>query len=388
MNTFNKMVTFKEIETFLQTLSAVRSTDDATVRLPHKLSQRIGVEVALIQAILTWSQSQTVPVLRTYIQSAERAADGNSSSITDSAVGLCAATLSKSIQDAGGREIRAQVWSRARQTVEQMESGVARFQRGASFAAVAFDGTSRPAPCPLYAPSGSVLAREDASALLEQTLLGPAGAGLNLDQKRRLGTALPSLCTLLYEIFRNTHAWARTRVDGVPIRRNARGVLIRQYRGSKSEMASQHASTPAMKAYIETLAERTKGDRMRLLELSVFDGGPGLVRRFTRQQDLNELTSQREVQVIAESFARHATTSNAAHRGEGLEAAISELNAVDGFLRLRTGRISVHRDFGAIPRGVNEPLGESGDNATTGLPPVAGTVFTFVVPLDPKKDEQ
>lgn len=362
-------------------VSLQASTGDIPVWLPTDIPERIGVDVSLLQLLMSWSQKQSTPSLRVRgasLKDAEPALD----KLCDNVVGLSALTLSKTISSWDEHDIRSQAHVKAGQQVAEMVEQRAKFQRGSSFAVLCFDGTSKRFPRNLYYANGEVLSRRDLKALFTKRLKLAEGNDARRDRIEEVATRLG---TILFETFRNTHQWARTTVDGVPIRRSVRGLLIRRYRQTPSSpgpgLEARHEQDAPMAKFIAShIAQAESGG---VLELSVFDGGPGLVRRSRGISDLSSLSLEEERAACVACFDKHNTSSGMPHRGIGLYASLRELDRLGGFLRLRTGRMSLYRNFH------DERFQEGAPTSLSNWPnqdgrltaDVAGTVLTFILPI-------
>lgn len=357
------------------------STGDVQLWLPANISERIGVDVSLLQLLMTWSQKQAVPSLRTRGVLLDDA-DTGLSKICDNVVGLSAVILSRRIASWDDIDIRSQAHAKASQRVDAMVEERAKFQRGAAFAALCFDGTSKPHPRNLYYANGEVLSARDLKALFARRL---RLAESNSARRERIEDVATRLGTILFETFRNTHQWARTTVDGVPIRKGVRGLLIRQYRQHPASRGSGLEARHGQDAPLANFLARhlDQNESGGVLELSVFDGGPGLVRRSQGTSDLSSLSLEYERAACLACFDKHNTSSGLPHRGIGLYASMRELHKLGGFMRLRTGRMSLYRNFH------NEPFQEGAPASFADWPvqdgrvnaDVAGTVLTFILPI-------
>lgn len=353
------------------------STGSARLSLPSDIPERIGVDVSLLQLLMTWSQKQEVPTLHTWVPSNDSEA---LESVCDSVVGLSAVTLSQAISSRDKEEIRASAHAAAGRAVDAMIREDAKFQRGLSFAVLCFDGTSKGRPRNLYYANGDVLSARDLKALFARRLKLIEG---NSARRARIEDVATRLGTILFETFRNTHQWARTSVDGVPIRRGVRGLLVRRHRQHSSQPGSgleerHERDAPLARFLASHLDPAGSGG---VLELSVFDGGPGLVRRCRSTSDLASLSLKEERDACLECFDKHKTWSGVPHRGMGLYAAMRELDQLGGFLRLRTGRLSLYRNFHEEPFVEGAPASFADWPTSEAVAEVAGTVLTFIVPI-------
>ncbi|MBN9688992.1 MAG: hypothetical protein J0M24_02045 [Verrucomicrobia bacterium] len=371
--------TIQSVEHHHATLQA--ATGDLQMWIPTDIPERIGVDVSILQLLMTWSQKQTVPSLRTRGMLLADA-DAGLSKLCDNVVGLSAVTLSKMISSWDQEDIRSQAHAKASQQVDEMVKECAKFQRGASFAVLCFDGTSKAHPRNLYYANGDVLSERDLKLLFTKRL---KLAEPNSARRERIEEVAMRLATILFETFRNTHQWARTTVDGVPIRRGVRGLLMRRYRqhpaSTGSALRDRHEQDAPLANFLANYLDHTASGGM--LELSVFDGGPGLVRRLRGTSDLTSLSLEDERATCFECFNKHKTSSGVPHRGIGLYASMRELNKLGGFLRLRTGRLSLYRSFHEDPFREGEPASFADWPIQDGHPyaDVAGTVLTFLIPI-------
>ena len=88
---------------------------------------------------------------------------------------------------------------------------------------------------------------------------------------------------------------------------------------------------------------------MQLLEISVFDTGPGLGLRWLSEkegrQSYAEISHDEELAAVQTCFKKHATTKASQFKGQGLSMALMALKRLDAFMTLRTGRLSLYQDF-------------------------------------------
>lgn len=371
--------TIQSVERHLVKLQ--ESKDAVQVWLPGDIPERIGVDVSLLQLLMTWSQKQVAPALRTRGMLFHDAEAGLAK-MCDNVVGLSALTLSKSIVSWDQKDVRLQAHTKASEQVDEMVEERSKFQRGSSFAVLCFDGTSKPHPRNLYYANGEVLSARDLEALFTKRLKRAESSSARRERIEEVATRLG---TILFETFRNTHQWARTNVDGVPIRRGVRGLLIRRYRQNPSlpgsGLKARHEQDAPLADFLAKHFAQTESGGV--LELSVFDGGPGLVRRSRRNNDLISLSLDDERAACLACFDKHKTSSGMPHRGIGLYAAMRELNQLGGFLRLRTGRMSLYRSFEDDPfqEGAPASLRDWPKQPGQANADVAGTVLTFILPI-------
>ena len=80
------------------------------------------------------------------------------------------------------------------------------------------------------------------------------------------------------------------------------------------------------------------------LELSIVDGGLGYAQKITGKT-LAELTLEQERQATVNCFKRGISSKKSQSRGEGLDNVWRTLCELNGFIRLRTGRVCLFQTF-------------------------------------------
>ncbi|MEM5346072.1 hypothetical protein [Paraburkholderia azotifigens] len=242
---------------------------------------------------------------------------------------------------------------------------------------------SRPKP-------GSLRPREEFVQLTSRIISACAPSAERLFRGNE--PALESIGMLLYELFKNTNEHAVTDAKGHAYSKNLRAVMAKfvQY---ESESVDERvvSSDPSLARYLsENFANRAQTSaapsaptqQTPLLELTVVDTGPGLVRRwlsrYGREGDIN-LSIDREVELVRACFELHATTKDKNAAGGGLTYVLETLNQLNAYLRLRTGRICLVQDFSASDSAEFAPSHWLEDR--TELPHTAGAAFSIVFPL-------
>jgi hypothetical protein len=370
--------TIASVEEHLAGLQA--TTCDVDLVLPSAVTERIGVDASLLQFLMTWSQKQNTPRLRTYVDT-RRDPTAMLETLCERVVGISAVTLSRSITSVDKQDIRASAWKAAGNQVQQMIRDEAHFQRGTSYAVLCFDGTTMAWPSNLYHPTREVRSLGEFEAIFGLVL---ERSETRRVRRERIQDVVMRLGSILFETFRNTDQWARTGVDGVPISRGVRGLLVRRYREPSSDMARRHAEDAPISEFLAHHVNSEDERRVGVLELSVFDGGPGLVRRYRDTNALSGLSLAEERSVCLECFDKHKTSSKLPHRGVGLHAAMRDLSSLGGLLRLRTGRLSLYRNFAKDPfeDGLSARFSDwPTPGHASGVAEVAGAVLTFVLPI-------
>ncbi|MEZ6039633.1 MAG: hypothetical protein R3C20_03955 [Planctomycetaceae bacterium] len=193
---------------------------------------------------------------------------------------------------------------------------------------------------------------------------------------------------ILYELIKNTHDWGRTGVDNVPLRPSVRGILFTRLNVNLEGAIASAGGNPALESYVTSLGQRSRDNYVRFLELSVFDSGPGLASRWLSKPLTDDVTAEEELAACFSCLSKHKTSSRASNRGLGLYDVMHTLDELHGFMRLRTGRLALFRDFVSSPLQADEQMNgptlfdwHSASTVPTRIPQTTGTLFTMVIPL-------
>ena len=127
-----------------------------------------------------------------------------------------------------------------------------------------------------------------------------------------------------------------------------------------------------------------------ILEISIFDSGPGLYRSFEKNPEM--ATLQEEYTSLSNCFREGVTSKpNGVGFGRGLNKARLILDKKNAFVSIRTGRLSVYRNFHTSPLlnledpdkpdvGFYDEINKSDTNFSENSA-VEGLAYTILVPL-------
>jgi len=341
-----------------------------------------GGEAALIQWLVAWAQSPGTFILRTFATSVD---DPQLERLSRRLYGLVAALCCDSaLNYRGDTDITGALASLALSQLEALQGHSPRSaSRGQSVEILCVDHLGRSAPKLLYQRDANgmskVRPRNDfadvAAMVLDVTVQG--GYRRNVSS-----SAANAFAEMLFEIFRNTEDHARTSLDQNELRRSVRGFQARTHGllpGALNEIVGDFVP---LRTFCERLQPDPGSRQVHLMELSVFDSGIGFAQSWTKKK-LSDMTLQEERDAVEECFSKKSSKPNRGF-GEGLPHVIRLLQKQGGFLRLRTGRLSLYADMGraadvvdAVPFELQpwvpddeEPLHEA-----------AGALLTVLMPL-------
>ncbi|WP_139143309.1 hypothetical protein [Janthinobacterium sp. HH104] len=222
------------------------------------------------------------------------------------------------------------------------------------------------------------------------------------------------LATILHELFKNTHDHARTTVDKRPLPISIRGVYSRYYSAEdlaktvpKSKKDKNGNELPLVINQVERYASYFLRPRvgqnnrlvaveaptfLGLLELSIFDTGPGFAATYLKDR-IADSTAQDQFEAVRGCFKTGRSATEDETRGYGLWKVLRDLNDMKGFIRVRTNRVHVYRDFALYKnlfmqqeivapeerlmdwqRGITQKV-------TEGYPDMQGALVSVLIPL-------
>lgn len=370
------------IEDVLQTLVDSKDNDLQIPVKPHEWW--LGGELSLIELVITWARVSSVPTFHTHIAAGEDPTV-QLKKLARRMFGFVALMMSDEIRDRDNsvQSLRVPAYELCREVVEMMHEPVGKFALGTKVFLISVDHSTKATIPWLYTPDRSVGDRESFVTLAKDLFkkanpMGSAGTHL-LGSAQRIGA-------ILHELFKNTHEWARTGEKNVPWRRSVRGLAAEFHTKVPTDLKGIANENLSLGRYFETLRARSSNDRLAFLELTVFDSGIGLARRWLNDQPLEELSLSDEYKACMQCLTKHRTTSNRRDKGLGLAEVMQTLSSLEGFLKIRTGRLSLFRDF------VHRPLRRDGtdvdlddfptcNESPTELAPVYGTHFQMLIPI-------
>lgn len=222
-----------------------------------------------------------------------------------------------------------------------------------------------------------------------------AGRLLRRTAEARRGGKIPKPCldslgAILYELFSNSDEWAKTEYDGRPVDRSLRGIRVEQYADSHDVLLKHVRGSPPLNRYLSHANLARSDPRRRFVEIAVFDSGPGLAQRWLEKAISEDEPVEPEYNAVLDCLKKRGTTSPRSHRGLGLDRVMKTLTQLQGFLRIRTGRLALYRDFLVHPYDP-EKLGssqepfmldwESDKREPSRRERVEGVLFTMLIPI-------
>lgn len=199
--------------------------------------------------------------------------------------------------------------------------------------------------------------------------------------------SLSGLGQLMFELVENTHQHGRQEINVGKVKKSVRGMVI-DYKLITAEQTSENigGENTAITHYLTALRE--DNPTLHLLEISLFDSGYGILKSLV-DGNTKTMPIQKEVEIIEKSFAKGVTSkADLNGYGRGLFNVREVLDDRKGFISLRTGRVSLYRDFNSNPltESEQEPLSlydeqNQSNERYKALATTEGLAFSIVVSL-------
>ncbi|MBB3858389.1 hypothetical protein FHY29_003839 [Xanthomonas arboricola] len=207
--------------------------------------------------------------------------------------------------------------------------------------------------------------------------------GIYLNSFRRMseGSEL-YIYALLQELFSNADEHGSFNANGDVLRRSMRGIYMQVTSLAAAETIARDAGNDnALRLYLATLplyGSFESNHSPLVLELSVFDTGPGMglnwLSRASNVESYDDFSVEDELKAVTTCFKKRATTKSSSVHGQGLPTVLRALSKLNAFMTLRTGRISIYQDFSGNSQADFKPISRFA-NETLSL--TSGTSFTI-----------
>ncbi|MFK5948539.1 MAG: hypothetical protein QM500_07200 [Methylococcales bacterium] len=211
--------------------------------------------------------------------------------------------------------------------------------------------------------------------------------------------SINNLGRMFYELFINTHEHGSRDVDRKTWIKPATR-LIYTYGINLTDNAINNAVDQDVnfKNYISRLSI-TKNSTRRFVEISIVDSGLGYCGRWLadhpEEGNLKDIDISQQYQILKKCFQFRSSSTKNEIKGNGLSAVMANLTSLNGFMKIRSNKLSVFRDFANQPFTSNEEdsfdfcdweTNEICSNSLTEHPELRGVAITVLIPLYDKTD--
>jgi hypothetical protein len=337
-------VGFTELESALSpTWSTSGPGHDLLLATNLKIDSRPGGSAAAAQLIISWSRQNANNKLVTHIKDTQD--ELAIRTFISRLHGLIAVAMAPQIvtRNSEGR-LDTDLYKRAYDDLlEKSNAYRYNFRRGPELGLLSIDHWPELAfPKQLYNVTDSSIEVKSQASFgdLALDLLSATGT-----TQHKLVAGTSALGQMLFELFTNTHAHARTNERDERYPRSVRGIIVAHRQIPLASLASFSGGMPALACYLDALQRFVPGGTLNVAEFSLFDSGPGYVRRMSPGVRLEDLSVKSEYEIVRRCFLKNI--SSTAHRGhgKGLTRVLQILKERGGLIRLRTGRLSLFQYF-------------------------------------------
>ncbi|BAV95998.1 hypothetical protein bcgnr5379_60610 [Bacillus cereus] len=192
---------------------------------------------------------------------------------------------------------------------------------------------------------------------------------------------LDYLSGLIYQLFLNADEHGSYDISGNRYETAMRGLAVRHTIVDKNGV---YGADNPLQAYLtkllltEDVSSREQDGKVHLIEISVFDTGPGLGLRWLAAkkgaQSYQDISLKEEEEAVQTCFEKHASTKASQLMGQGLSQALWAMKKLDAFMSLRTGRLSLYQDLTRKETAEFRPVQRYPNQS---MPPIAGTGYTI-----------
>lgn len=163
---------------------------------------------------------------------------------------------------------------------------------------------------------------------------------------KNINESIDDLEVIIWELIKNTQEHAiKDYLNEIELSPNVRAVYFKIHRSSKNNFLKDAKDIKGLKNYFDSILNQ--GENF-LLEISIFDSGPGMVKRFLGNEWSQTISANDEVNVIKKCLCKGTTSAEGfrgVNKGYGLNNVLITLSKRQGFLQIRTGRVSLYRDL-------------------------------------------
>lgn len=351
-------------------LHEVRNASGRPLRMPIQLrwGGGLGGAIHAVQVVASWAQ-QNNGDLSLRLPAAFSDQENTRERFASTLPGMAALYFANSIQCDGVIFNRYKALEVVAPRVTAMQTETFRDTlRGQGAALCCFSGARNEFLTSLYAypEPGRVREISDFRVLLPR-MLNQLGVRASVFLKEG---QLDYLCGLVYQLFLNADEHGSYDAEGNRYEHAMRGIAVRMTAvhdvPSLVKYAGEDTSLRAFlvkQAYLtkdksHKNAEKDKGlttaedeklpNPIHLVEISVFDTGPGLALRWMvdrGRRGYTDISPEEELEAVQSCFQKHSTTKASQYFGLGLPMALMAMKHLNAFMTLRTGRLSLYQDF-------------------------------------------
>ena len=386
-------LTIDRYEEFIARIAAQPDGAELDLELPVLTKYSLfGGWACAIQAVNTWGRKSSTR--RVLLRREKISKDATIASAIKRPHKFCATMIARSIEDAStGEQLRPLVNAFARNAVDEQASSPTGLALGPLRWFVFVDHSTRGFDRNFYIespdrqpqPRQLMQISEVISSIVKRSLT-QASRRNRLDSRE-----VDHLGRLFYELFLNTHEHGtRGKYKSDWLAPGLRVVYANGINLSRSNVDSSLVSMPVLGEYVDSL--KLDARRVGFVEISIVDSGLGFCGRWLADRSCTDAqilpSIDAEYEIFKKCFSFRQTSTDSSTKGNGLPVVMDRLTRLQGFMRVRSGRLSLYRNF------VTRPFTGAGDceffdwitcqpalKQTTPMSPVSGVALTLLIPV-------
>jgi hypothetical protein len=182
---------------------------------------------------------------------------------------------------------------------------------------------------------------EDLESVLQTTIIdGVIKYGKSKDEVQK---KFSDIIGIIFELMKNTFEWGRLNELDTPWNPNIRGLYIRSYKKTISNILEENASDKVIIDYFSNLTQETNDlQQLYFIEISVFDTGSGFIKMYKNKTNIKD-----DFSILKSCLIKHQTSSigNLENdKGIGLDRILNLLDD-KGFISIKTDKYCVFRNM-------------------------------------------
>ncbi|WP_417447297.1 hypothetical protein [Kangiella sp.] len=384
------------IEACEQLISNLGDKPEEVLQLPVDTSAlAFGGLASAIQAANTWMRGRkNRAVLLRSSTARDVVADINERPHKFS-VAMCSTAIA--IDSDPETDLRPQINLRAKETIDNQEKSPFGQQRGGLCWFAFVDHSSKGFDRNFYiqSPGGNFEPRHPEQigvvikSMIDKSMSVVAGT------KPLSGDTLDCIGRIFFELFLNTHEHGtRGHARNNWFRPGMRVIYTNAVNLSTDGSSNITESQPFLHQYVES-ATAGSNNKKRFVEIGIVDSGLGYCGRWLADQNSSmnhfDLSIDDQYQIFQQCFQFRQTSTQKENKGNGLPVVMDRLTKLGGFIRIRSDRLSLYRNFISSPYHLNDNCdfydwvsGLAASESLTEMSACCGVSITLLIPLEEK----
>lgn len=229
------------------------------------------------------------------------------------------------------------------------------------------------------------------SAMVDKAMSVPGGAR-SIEPE-----SLEYLGRIFYELFLNTHEHgSRSTTRSEWLKPGVRIIYAQGINLNEAGVRNAANQQPVLAEYLVNVSSNNPAEHQRrFVEIGIVDSGLGYCGRWLADHpaaEANEApTTEEEYEIFKKCFRFRQTSTSKDSKGNGLPVVMDRLTKLKGFMRVRSGRLALYRDFLSSPYGLNDACvfsdwasAQSAEQVLTPMAQASGVAISLLIPLEAK----